>query len=52
MWNALLDEYGGSAENDEADDWADTNTEEPPEAGIIASPIVPLDESTPEELCR
>ena len=52
LWGMLLDGYGGSAEDDEADEWADTHIDEPAEAGIIASPIVPLDESTPEELCR
>ncbi|KAK9863593.1 hypothetical protein WJX84_006707 [Apatococcus fuscideae] len=52
LWKMLLDGYGGSAEDDDADDWADTGLEDCPEAGIIASPIVPLEESTPEELCR
>ncbi len=54
LWNMLLDGYGGSAEDDvEAADWDSVDEgEADKEAGIIASPIVPLDESTPDELCR
>ena len=53
LWETLLDDYGGSDEEDAlAAAWDDAEEEGCAEAGLVASPIIPLEESTPDELCR